>query len=65
METKATDSKGQAKGRARGLGAIYLRGNTYWIVYHHNGQRIRESSHSIKESDAVRLLKRRYAAARP
>ena len=60
VEAKAN---GGEKGRARGLGAVYLRGGTYWIAYHHNGRRIRESSHSIKESDAVRLLKRRYAEA--
>jgi len=35
---------------------VYLRGKVYWIKYSRNGRPFRESSHSEKESDAVRLL---------
>ena len=35
---------------------VDLRGKTYWIKYSRNGRPFRESSHSDKESDAVRLL---------
>jgi len=41
------------------MGSIYLRGNTYWIKYYRGGKPYRESSHSIKKSDAERLLKLR------
>jgi len=43
----------------RGMGRIFKRGSTYWIAYFHRGQEIRESSHSTKEGDARRLLKKR------
>ena len=41
------------------MGAIYKRGNTLWIKYYRAGKPYRESSHSDKESDARRLLKKR------
>ena len=41
------------------MGSIYQRGNVYWIKYYRAGKRYQESSKSTKESDAIRLLKRR------
>jgi integrase len=41
------------------MGAIYKRGNTLWIKYYRNGKPYRESSHSDKETEAKRLLKKR------
>lgn len=47
------------KKRVRGLGSTYRRGDTWWIKFRANGKTVRQSSHSTKESDASRLLKRR------
>jgi integrase len=33
---------------------------TWWIYYNHNGKQIKESSHSTKEADAWKLLKKRH-----
>jgi len=41
------------------MGMIYKRGNTFWIKYYRNGKPYRESTKSIKEADAKRLLKKR------
>lgn len=41
------------------MGSIFKRGNIYWVKYHRAGKAYRESAHSIKESDAKRLLKAR------
>ncbi|MBN2282755.1 MAG: tyrosine-type recombinase/integrase, partial [Deltaproteobacteria bacterium] len=41
------------------MGSIYKRGNVFWIKYHRNGKPYRESSRSVKEVDARRLLKKR------
>lgn len=41
------------------MGAIYLRGHTYWLKYYRNGKPYRESAKTDKESEAKRLLKRR------
>ena len=41
------------------MGSIYRRGNTYWIKYYRNGKPYRESTQSVKEADAKRLLKKR------
>jgi len=41
------------------MGMIYQRGNVFWIKYYRAGKAYRESSHSEKESDAKRLLKKR------
>jgi len=41
------------------MGAIYLRGHTYWLKYYRNGKPYRESANTKKESEAKRLLKRR------
>jgi len=38
---------------------IYLRGNTFWVKYYRNGKPYRESSHSDKEGEARKLLKKR------
>lgn len=43
----------------RGMGSVYLRGDVYWIKYYRNGKPKRESSHSKKRDDALRLLKQR------
>lgn len=49
--------------RTRGLGSIYQRGEAWWIVYHVNKKRYRESSNSTNRSDAVRPLKQRIKEA--
>ena len=41
------------------MGMIYTRGNVYWIKYYRNGKPYRETTRSIKEADAKRLLKKR------
>lgn len=41
------------------MGMIYKRGKVYWIKYYRNGKPFRESTKSIKEQDAKRLLKKR------
>jgi len=41
------------------VGAIYKRGDIFWIKYYRNGKAYRESSKSIKESIAKRLLRLR------
>jgi integrase len=41
------------------MGSIYKRGNTWWLDYAYNGQRIRESSKTDKKFEAERLLKER------
>jgi len=43
----------------RGTGSIYRRGAVYWVAYYRNGKLYRESSHSEKEQEARKLLKRR------
>src|SRR5215510_1651336 len=42
-----------------GMGQIYQRGRIWWVRYYRNGQLFRESSHSGKEADAKKLLKKR------
>lgn len=42
-----------------GMGLIYQRGQVWWVRYSRNGQVFRESSHSEKEADAKKLLKKR------
>jgi integrase len=41
------------------MGSIYKRGNVWWIKYYRNGKPYRESTKSIKEADAKRLLRKR------
>ncbi len=43
----------------RGFGRIYRRRATWWLEYWHRGRQFRESSGSVRETDAERLLKRR------
>jgi len=47
--------------KLRGMGSTFLRGKIWWIFYSHRGKPYRESSNSIKEADAKKLLKRRLA----
>jgi integrase len=47
--------------KARGLGRTYQRGGTWWVQYYDRGKLCRESSGSERESDANKLLKRRFA----
>jgi integrase len=66
-------ARGQRRARARGLGRIFQstykdpktgkrkRTKIFWIQYNHQGRRYRESSHSTKRLDALRLLNRRRA----
>jgi integrase len=41
------------------MGRVYQRGRIWWIRYYRNGQEFNESSHSEKEADAKKLLKKR------
>jgi hypothetical protein len=41
------------------MGMIYLRGNTFSVKCCRNGKPYRESSHSGKEGEAKKLLKKR------
>jgi integrase len=43
----------------RGTGRTFKRGGVWWISYYHRGTEYRESSGSVKEADAKRLLKKR------
>jgi integrase len=43
----------------RGNGTIYQRGTTWWLAYWYRGQRRRESAHSARRADAVKLMRRR------
>ena len=45
--------------RPRGTGSIYKRGSVYWIKYYRYGKPYCESTHSDRETEAARLLKRR------
>ena len=45
--------------RKRGEGRIWLMGRVWWIQYYAHGRQVRESSHSEKESEAERLLRKR------
>src|SRR2546427_6689036 len=42
-----------------GVGTIYRRGRVWWVKYSVHGKRLRESSKSTRESDAIRLLRTR------
>ena len=44
---------------SRGLGRLFQRGEVWWIAYSHRGKEFRESTHSMSESQATRLLKKR------
>ncbi len=44
----------------KGFGYLYLRGNIWWIRYSVRGKDFRESSGSEKDTNAMRLLKRRW-----
>ncbi len=41
------------------MGSIFRRGSVYWVKYYRAGKAYRESSHSKKEFDAIRLLRLR------
>lgn len=43
-----------------GMGRIFQRGQTFWIAYYRHGKEHRESTHSVNENDATKLLKKRY-----
>jgi integrase len=52
--------KGEKKGQPiRGTGRVFKRGTAYWISYYFRGHEYRESSHSVNENDAVKLLRKR------
>jgi integrase len=49
--------------RANGDGSVYQRGRVWWIAYDGpDGKRVMESSGSLNEGDAVRLLRKRVGA---
>jgi integrase len=52
-----------AKRRPHRTGSIFQRGGIWWIQFHINGARQRESSYSAEKTEAERLLKRRLADA--
>ncbi len=41
------------------MGSLYRRGETWWLLYYHNGKRIRESSKSTRKMVAKKLLEQR------
>ena len=45
--------------RVSGFGVLMLRGRIWWIRYSVHGQRREESSKSINQRDALRLLRKR------
>ena len=47
--------------KARGTGSTFKRGGVWWIQYCFRGRVYRESSHSARQSDAVKLLRTRQA----
>jgi hypothetical protein len=52
-----------AKRRPHRTGSIFQRDGIWWIQFHVNGARQRESSYSAEKTEAERLLKRRLADA--
>jgi len=64
-DTKSGDTPPGADVRAerrkslRGLGRTFQRGTVWWVAYYYRNKEIRESSHSDKETDARKLLKKR------
>ncbi len=46
-----------------GLGTIYRRGRVWWIKWSTDGKRRRESSKSERDTDAIKLLRRRIDEA--
>lgn len=51
--------RAKTSSRQWGKGHIYQRGTIWWVQTCFRGRKYRESSHSPKEADAVRLLRRR------
>ena len=43
----------------RGMGRVFQRGRIWWIAYYVHSEERRESARSPRETDAVRLLKKR------
>ena len=43
-----------------GMGRIFRRGQTFWIAYYRHGKEYRESTHSVNENDATKLLRKRF-----
>lgn len=43
-----------------GMGRIFRRGQTFWIAYFRHGKEYRESTHSVNENGAMKLLKKRF-----
>jgi hypothetical protein len=46
--------------RPPGMGRTFRRGQTFWIAYYRHGREHRESTHSVNENDATKLLKKRF-----
>ena len=42
------------------MGRIFQRDQTFWIAYYRHGREHRESTHSVNENDAMKLLKKRF-----
>src|SRR5262245_60134772 len=59
LAVKRKRDKSMNRQHAYGMGRIYLRGKIWWVRYYRNGQEFNESSHSEKEADAKKLLKKR------
>lgn len=61
---EALDVKPKTKAeRKRGEGRVFLRGETWWCSYYHNGREIRESAKTTDERKAWRLLRERLRKA--
>jgi len=45
----------------RGMGRTFQRGRVWWIGFYHHGREIRESTGSLNEAQARKVLKRRLA----
>jgi integrase len=52
-----------AKSSKYGMGSIFQRGETYWICYYVNGERIQESARTKERKTAQDFLKRRQGEA--
>ena len=57
--SSSTQPPPRQKPKHHGLGQVYQRNEIWWVVYYYRGVRHRESSNSINQKDAVKLLKKR------
>jgi len=60
IEARENQTEQRQGPRLRGFGYLFKRGRLWWIRYSVRGKDFRESSGSEKDTDAMRLLKRRW-----